>query len=50
MGVFTDDIVKHVGGDPASHTAIGVGFGLERLAMIRYGVDDIRKIDTMTAA
>ena len=49
-GVFTDDIVKHVGGDPASHTAIGVGFGLERLAMIRYGVDDIRKIDTMTAA
>jgi RNA polymerase sigma-70 factor (ECF subfamily) len=49
-GVFTDDIVTHVGGDPASHTAIGVGFGLERLAMIRYGVDDIRKIDTMTAA
>ena len=49
-GVFTDEIVRHVGGDPDKHTAIGVGFGLERLAMIRYGIDDIRKIDTMTAA
>ena len=25
--------------------AIGVGHGLERLAMLRYGIDDIRKID-----
>ena len=36
---------RHLGGDPAVHRAIGVGHGLERLAMLRYGIDDIRKID-----
>jgi O-phosphoseryl-tRNA(Cys) synthetase len=49
-GVFTDAIVAHVGGDPERHTAIGVGYGLERLAMIRYAIDDIRKIDVTNAA
>jgi RNA polymerase sigma factor (sigma-70 family) len=49
-GVFTDKIVRHVGGDPTVHTAIGVGYGLERFAMLRYGIDDIRKIDVMSAA
>jgi hypothetical protein len=43
-GVFSDTIVRHLGGDPALHTAIGVGHGLERLAMVRYEIDDIRKI------
>jgi phenylalanyl-tRNA synthetase alpha subunit len=27
------------------HTAMGVGYGLERVAMLRYGIDDVRKID-----
>jgi RNA polymerase sigma-70 factor (ECF subfamily) len=49
-GVFTDEIVAHLGGDPLRHTAIGVGYGLERLAMVRYRIDDIRKIDEMNAA
>jgi len=31
--------------DPAVHTAIGVGCGLERLAMLRYGIDDIRRVE-----
>lgn len=44
-GVFTDKIVQHIGADPSIHTAMGVGYGLERLAMLRYGIDDIRKID-----
>ena len=44
-GVFTDTIVRHIGGDPAVHRAVGVGHGLERLAMLRYGIDDIRRID-----
>jgi phenylalanyl-tRNA synthetase alpha subunit len=30
------------------HTAIGVGYGLERFAMVRFGIDDIRKIDVHT--
>ncbi len=49
-GVFTDEIVSHVGGDPDRHAAIGVGCGLERLAMLRYGIDDIRKMDVASVA
>lgn len=49
-GVFTDRFVAHLGGDPARHVAMGVGYGLERLAMLRYGIDDIRKIDVARVA
>jgi RNA polymerase sigma-70 factor (ECF subfamily) len=49
-GIFTDSIVGHLGGDPARHIGIGVGFGLERIAMVRYGIDDIRKIDVANVA
>lgn len=49
-GVFTDRIVRHLGGDPRRHTAVGVGHGLERLAMLRYGIDDARKIETARVA
>lgn len=49
-GIFTDRIVQHLGGDPHRHTAIGVGQGLERLAMLRYGIDDIRKIEAARVA
>ena len=50
FGVFTDRIVAHMGGDPAIHTAVGAGYGLERLAMLRYGIDDIRKMDVSNVA
>lgn len=49
-GVYTDRIVRHLGADPATHTAVGIGYGLERFAMIRYGIDDIRKVDVMRVA
>jgi RNA polymerase sigma factor (sigma-70 family) len=49
-GIFTDRIVSHLGGDPTRHTAMGVGYGLERFAMLRYGIDDIRKIDVARVA
>ena len=49
-GIFTDKIVRHLGGDPEVHTAVGVGYGLERLAMLRYGIDDIRKVDVSRVA
>ncbi len=49
-GVFTDRIVRHLGADPAKHVAVGAGYGLERLAALRYGIDDIRKIDSATVA
>jgi RNA polymerase sigma factor (sigma-70 family) len=49
-GVYTDRIVRHLGGDPARHVAVGVGYGLERVAMLRYGIDDARKIDVASVA
>jgi RNA polymerase sigma factor (sigma-70 family) len=49
-GVYTDRIVRHLGGDPARHLAVGVGYGLERLAMLRFGIDDIRKVDVASVA
>jgi RNA polymerase sigma-70 factor, ECF subfamily len=49
-GVFTDKIVHHVGGDPGKHVAVGVGCGLERLAMLRYHIDDARKIEAAKVA
>lgn len=49
-GVFTDQVVSYLGGDPTRHTAMGVGYGLERFAMLRYGIDDIRKIDVARVA
>jgi RNA polymerase sigma-70 factor, ECF subfamily len=47
-GVFTDRIVRHLGADPAKHVAVGAGYGLERLAMLRYRIDDARKVETAT--
>jgi RNA polymerase sigma-70 factor (ECF subfamily) len=49
-GVYSDALVGHLGGDPNRHTAMGVGCGLERLAMLRFGVDDIRKIEASRVA
>jgi RNA polymerase sigma-70 factor, ECF subfamily len=50
FGVFTDRIVSRLGGDPTRHIAMGVGYGLERFAMLRYEIDDIRKIDVARVA
>jgi hypothetical protein len=49
-GVYSDRIVSHLGGDPTRHVAVGVGYGLERIAMLRYGIDDARKIDVASVA
>jgi RNA polymerase sigma-70 factor (ECF subfamily) len=49
-GVFSDRIVSHLGGDPRKHIAVGAGYGLERIAMLRYGIDDARKIDVASVA
>jgi phenylalanyl-tRNA synthetase alpha subunit len=43
-GVYTPEVVRLLGGDPAIHTAFGLGFGLERMAAIHFGYDDIRKL------
>jgi RNA polymerase sigma-70 factor (ECF subfamily) len=45
-GIYTDAVVKHLGGDPARHRAFGLGYGLERMAALHFGYDDIRKLAT----
>ena len=49
-GVYSDRIVRHLGGDPARHVAVGIGYGLERLAMLRHGIDDIRRMERARVA
>jgi RNA polymerase sigma-70 factor (ECF subfamily) len=43
-GIYTDAVVRHLAGDPARHTAFGLSFGLERIAALHFGYDDIRKL------
>ena len=49
-GIYTDRIIRHLGGDRARHIAVSVGYGLERLAMLRFGIDDTRKVDLASIA
>jgi hypothetical protein len=49
-GIFTDRIVSYLGAEPGRHIAVGAGYGLERIAMLRYGIDDIRKVDVARVA
>ena len=35
-------VFENVGYDPEEFTGFAFGMGLERIAMIRYGIDDIR--------
>jgi phenylalanyl-tRNA synthetase alpha chain len=36
------EILENMGFDPDIHTGFAAGLGVERIAMLRYGVDDIR--------
>lgn len=49
-GIYSDRIVHHLGGDPSRHVAVGIGYGLERLAMLRHGIDDIRRMEAARVA
>jgi RNA polymerase sigma factor (sigma-70 family) len=44
-GTYTPSIVRSLGANPDLVSAVGVGYGLERLAMLRYRIDDVRKIE-----
>jgi len=43
-GIYADAVVQYLGCDPKSHSAFGLGFGLERMAALHFGYDDIRKL------
>jgi phenylalanyl-tRNA synthetase alpha chain len=35
-------LLENVGFDPARYTGFAFGMGVERLAMLRFGIDDLR--------
>jgi len=41
-GMVHPNVLNHVGIDPEEFTGYAFGVGVERLAMLRYGVDDLR--------
>ncbi len=41
-GMVHPNVFKHVNIDPEEYTGFAVGMGVERLAMLRYGVNDLR--------
>jgi len=41
-GMVHPEVFKHVKIDTEKYTGFAFGFGVERLAMLRYGVDDLR--------
>lgn len=41
-GMVDPNVFEHVGIDPEEYTGFAFGFGLERIAMVRYDIDEIR--------
>ena len=41
-GMVDPRVFRHVGCDPAEVSGYAFGFGVERIAMIKYGISDIR--------
>ena len=41
-GMVDPNVLKSVGYDPDQYSGFAFGLGIERLAMRRYGIDDIR--------
>jgi phenylalanyl-tRNA synthetase alpha chain len=41
-GLTHPNVLRYEGIDPTRYSAFAIGFGLERIAMIRYGINDIR--------
>ena len=45
-GMVHPNVLKMAGYDPDVYSGFGFGIGIERVAMLRYGIDDIRRIYT----
>jgi RNA polymerase sigma-70 factor (ECF subfamily) len=50
FGEYADWVLRALGAEPGRHVALGAGFGLERIAALRHGIDDIRKMATARVA
>jgi len=42
-GMVHPALFENVGYDPEQYTGFAFGMGVERIAMLKYGIDDIRK-------
>ena len=45
-GIVHPNVLKNCGYDPEIYTGFAFGFGAERMAMLKYGIDDIRTFYT----
>ena len=45
-GMVHPNVLKMNGYDPEVYSGLAFGIGIERVAMLRYGIDDIRKLYT----
>ncbi len=45
-GMVHPNVLKMNGYDPEEYSGLAFGIGIERVAMLRYGIDDIRKLYT----
>jgi phenylalanyl-tRNA synthetase alpha chain len=43
-GMVHPHVFRYVGYDPDAYTGFAFGLGLDRLAMLKYGIDDIRRL------
>lgn len=43
-GMVDPNVFKYVGYDPEKYTGYAFGMGIERIALLKYGIDDIRKL------
>lgn len=41
-GMVNPEVFKHVGIDPEEYSGFAFGMGIERIAILKYGIDDIR--------
>ena len=41
-GMVNPAVFKHVGIDPEVYSGFAFGMGIERIALLKYGIDDIR--------
>jgi phenylalanyl-tRNA synthetase alpha chain len=41
-GMVDPNVFEHVGYDPERYTGFAFGMGIERIAMLKYGIDDLR--------
>ena len=49
-GAYSRRVVEWLGNDSQNFGAIGIDFGLDRLACVHFGIDDIRKVEAARIA